>query len=70
MMADDLPKSIARDTLNVMGVTLVVHVLDDGRRIIEGDGLQNLFAAMSNSTMTMSQEEADVLAGVVRGRRA
>ena len=46
-MTDDLPKSIATGTVTVFGVELHVHTLDDGRRIIEADGVHHLLAAMA-----------------------
>lgn len=42
----DLPKSIATETLNVMGVDMVVHVLDDGQRVIEAESAAAWFRAM------------------------
>lgn len=38
-----LPKSIWTGTLIVFGVELVCHVLDNGQRIIETEGVQRLF---------------------------
>ena len=45
-MNDNLPQSINTGTLTVFGVELRVHTLDDGRRIIEADGMHRLLAAM------------------------
>jgi hypothetical protein len=40
-----LPKSVYKSELNVCGVTLRVHVLDDGRRVIDAADIDALFQA-------------------------
>ncbi len=42
-MTDDLPKAIWSGSFDVGEVTVRCHVLDDGRRIIETDSIENLF---------------------------
>ena len=46
-MSDNLPQSINTATLTVFGVELRVHMLDDGRRIIEADDLHRLWTMMA-----------------------
>jgi hypothetical protein len=65
----NVPESTHSSTLNIMGVELVVHVLDDGRRIIEAEGLHQLIEAMSDG-VELSEDEAAELARAVRGSLA
>lgn len=60
-----LPASIASETLTVMGVALVVHVLEDGQRIIETDGFHALIEAMAAGPMTAA--DADTLTRAIKG---
>lgn len=64
-MADELPKAVYSSTLNIMGVELVVHVLDNGQRVIESAGVEALFEAMASGA-PMSDDEAMKLAKVIR----
>lgn len=48
-----------------MGVTLVVHHLDNGQRIIEADGLHELFEKTVAGDL-LPQDEADALAKALR----
>lgn len=64
-MSDDLPKSVLRNTLTIMGVELVVHQLDNGQRIIEADSVHRLFEAMAGDT-PITPEDAMEFARVVR----
>ncbi len=64
-MSEELSQSIASNTLNIMGVDLVVHVLDNGQRIIEAEGLEALFAAMADGA-DLTEEDAMKFAKVVR----
>lgn len=66
MGADEaIPQSITTSELVVMGVKLVVHVLDNGKRIIESDGMHALFDAMASGA-SMTKDEALSLAKAVR----
>ena len=59
-----LPQSIAQSTLHILGVDLVVHVLDNGQRIIEADGMHALFAAMETGA-TIDPDAAHRLAQLI-----
>lgn len=59
----ELPKSIASNKFSIMGVELTVHVLDNGQRIIEADGLAKLFEALAEGPIT--EEDAMKLASAV-----
>ena len=64
-MSDEaLPRSIGSETLTILGVHLVVHQLDDGRRIFEADGLAELFAQMGSVGFT--EDEAMTLVKAAR----
>ena len=64
-MTEELPKAIAESTLTIMGVELTVVMLDNGQRLIEGDGIERLFDAMASGA-AMTPEESMKLAKVVR----
>jgi hypothetical protein len=59
------PTSIAQNTLTIMGVELTVHVLDNGQRIIEGDGVERLLGAMASGEI-ISETDALELAKIIR----
>jgi hypothetical protein len=65
MTVEILPTSVSRAEVVVAGVTLVVHHLDNGQRIIERDGMLALFEAM-NAT-PLSPTDADIIAKALRG---
>lgn len=64
-MTNELPKAIASSELEICGVTLRCHVLDNGQRVIEQDGVEALFAAFAEGR-SPTDEEAMELARVVR----
>ena len=43
----ELPTSTWQGSFKIYGIELKCHVLSDGQRIIEGEGLEKLFEAMS-----------------------
>lgn len=55
------PKSISSGTVEVMGVDLVVHQLDNGQRVIESESVEAFFKALE-SGREMTPDEADKLA--------
>lgn len=59
-----MPASVARSELVIAGVTLIVHQLDNGQRIIERDGLLDLLDAMAGGPLT--EADAQALARAVR----
>ena len=63
-MAD--PVSVWQGELSLSGVTLRVHVLDDGTRIIEADGLGALMQAWADGA-TVDEAEAAAFACWQRG---
>ena len=48
MTDSDLPCSTHVGTVRIFGVDLIVHNLDDGRRIIETESMAALFEAMAS----------------------
>lgn len=60
------PQSIASSTLNIAGVELRVHVLEDGQRVIEPAGVAALFA-MFERGVVLTAEDAMKIARAVRG---
>ena len=65
-MSEELPQSLHSSTLNILGVELVVHTLDNGQRIVEAGGLEALFKAMETEPMTAS--DAAEFARAIQGR--
>jgi len=65
MNDSEIPHSISQSTLTIMGVDLVVHVLSSGQRIIEGDGMERLFAAMGEG-VELTDSDAMKFAKVFR----
>lgn len=63
---EDLPYSVAKEVLPIMGVELVVHVLSDGQRIIEADSMAAFLAAMEGGE-SITREDAERLARALRG---
>ena len=46
MTEEKLPVAVATSEVTIGGRTLRCHVLDDGRRVVEGPGMDDLVAAM------------------------
>jgi hypothetical protein len=59
------PVSTYQGELTVLGVTLRMHVLDDGTRVIEKGGIDELFATMAEDPL--DQDDADRLAKFIKG---
>lgn len=49
MSKDNIPTDIATDEMEVLGWKLKVHVLDDGRRVVDAADMQKLLAAFSSN---------------------
>jgi hypothetical protein len=48
----DLPQSISCSEVDILGVKVKVHQLDNGQRIIEADSMAALFEAMSGGGLS------------------
>lgn len=59
------PKSVTTSELRLSGVTLVAHVLDDGRRIIEAAGMNKFFSLMLSGELLDGEaaKAAEFIAG-------
>jgi hypothetical protein len=44
---EDLPMDVSEGTMEAFGITLRTFVLDDGRRIIDGEDFHKLLAVLS-----------------------
>lgn len=62
---DKLPQQIGGGQIEFMGVPVEVVILDDGRRLIAGDGMERILLAMAGRPM--SQAEADQLVAAIKG---
>lgn len=62
-MNETIPKSIAQSEIVLFGVTLHLHVLDNGQQIIDSNDMARLFEAMEIG----DSEAMDVLARFCRG---
>jgi hypothetical protein len=47
---EDIPVAIHESEMEIMGVKVRVHVLDDGRRVINAEDFAAVIAAMSGET--------------------
>jgi hypothetical protein len=63
------PVAVWSGELTMCGVTLHIHVLDDGRRIIDAADFEAFFRAMESGA-EMSQAEAEAFARWERGGEA
>jgi hypothetical protein len=54
---DKLPLAIWEGEFQILGVTLKCVVLDDGRRVIDGDSLELLFEAMGSADFDPTLED-------------
>lgn len=61
----DLPRATHSSELEICGVTLRCHVLDNGQRVFEAGGIVALFTALGDGAEP-TEEEAMKLARVVR----
>jgi hypothetical protein len=52
-MSDDLPREISRATMTLFGVELDVIQLDNGQRIIDGEGFERLMRAMADEGLEL-----------------
>jgi hypothetical protein len=69
-MTDKTPTSIAANTVNIAGVDMTVHVLDNGQRIIEAESMERFFTALASGEIKPSEDDAMQLANLVHGRVA
>lgn len=64
----DLPVAVHSGDLTICGETITVHILDDGQRVVEGDGLMRLLTAMlAPDAKPATPDELEALADLVRG---
>lgn len=66
---EGLPQSVASATLRVGPVDLVVHVLEDGQRVVEANSMEAFFEWLSG-TDDFTQADADRVARFVKGQQA
>ena len=57
MSGTDLQKAISSSTVEVMGVTLHVHMLDNGERVIDADDVHALFDVMAEQSLTPADRD-------------
>jgi hypothetical protein len=50
---EKLPSEISRGTITLFGVSLDVIQLDDGRRILDGQGFERLMRVMANDGLDL-----------------
>ena len=59
-MSTKTPKSISSKTFKIFGVSVLCHVLDDGRRVISSDDLVKLIDTMAAGIPDIELEEHDL----------
>jgi hypothetical protein len=65
-MSDALPQAIATSEMTIGGITLRCHVLDDGRRVLEADGMDRLVEALEAGELDV--QDADRLGRWMKGQ--
>lgn len=60
---DNLPREVASNDVEIMGVKVTVVVLDNGQRLIAGDGIFRILEAMGE----MTEDDAKKLVQVIYG---
>lgn len=63
----DLPTAVHTGEFQLGGVTMRVHVLDDGRRVIDAESVHAFLDALENGP-TITPEQADAFARFIRGK--
>lgn len=66
-MEKNLPNAIFEDSFTVAGIEIKAYVLDDGRRILDMDGVNKLFAWMESGG-EITEADAMELAQAKQGR--
>jgi len=66
-MTEKLPKVAYSSELKMGDLVLKVHVLDDGRRIIEEESVLKFIEWLSSPAAGHSREEIDNLAKFIKG---
>ena len=52
-MTSELPREVSRGTITLFGVQIDVIHLDDGRRVIDGEGFERLMRVMANDGLDL-----------------
>lgn len=65
-MKGDLPHAVASSILKISDAEIRVHVLSDGRRMIESESVNMLLTKMARGELTA--EQADKLARWIKGQ--
>ncbi len=60
------PKSVLQSTVTVMGVDLVVHLLDNGERVVEAESVERLFAALGGPETRTAAEARAIMKAICR----
>ena len=63
----DLPRSVATSTMTIVGVELIVHVLDNGQRVFEAPGFEELLRVVLHGDRPLTEDEAAEVARVIKG---
>lgn len=63
----EILKSIGQGVIHIFGVDLVVHVLEDGQRVIEEQSLIDMFEAMGAAGTDVNESEINQLAEFMKG---
>jgi hypothetical protein len=57
------PQAVWSGSFRIFGVEVKCHVLDDGRRIIEADSMDQLLGAITAPGSDLTDEDREALAG-------
>lgn len=66
-MSEPIPTVISSSTLQIMGVDLTVHVLDNGQRVIDVESFRRFLEALEDDLQSMTEGDALAVAKLVKG---
>ncbi len=66
-VSDDIPKVVLSGMINILGVDLICHVLDNGRRLFEAESIDKLFETLEKTSSVISEEDALKIAKFIKG---
>lgn len=62
-----IPNATHESSINIAGIEMKCHQLDDGRRIIDVEGVNNFFEALANG-LEITESDALALAEFKQGK--
>jgi hypothetical protein len=64
---EKLPQVVSEGSIDIIGMKLRCYILDNGKRIIDAEDVDNFFSRLSNENIDFTTEDAQKLAKFVKG---